>query len=60
MRVKIKWDLADTGFEGFLYEEAIRDLGLPKTLSLSLEEDEEVESYLQQEYGFYVESWEED
>ena len=60
MKIKIKWDLTETDFEGFLYEEAIRDIGLPKSIVLDLDEDEDVESYLQQEYGFYVESWEED
>jgi hypothetical protein len=60
MKIKIKWDLAEAGFEEFLYEEVIRDLGLPKTLVLKLDEDEDVESYLQQEYGFYVDKWEED
>ena len=60
MKIKIKWDLTETDFEDFFYEEAIRDIGLPKSLVLNLDEDDDIESYLQQEYGFYVESWEED
>ena len=60
MKVKVIWNFEDTEYENFQYEEARKAAGLPKTIKLKdfEEEDEEIESYLFENYGFEPESYE--
>jgi hypothetical protein len=59
-RIKITWCFEDTEFDYLQYEEARVNAGLPKTLSIeNLDEDEdEIESYLFENFGFEVSKWE--
>lgn len=58
IKIKINWSFEDTEFENFQYEEARKGAGLPSTLNLDLDEDEDdIVEYLHENYGFEVESW---
>jgi hypothetical protein len=58
----IKWDFSDTEFSDCLYEEAMNLVFLPESLDIEeLEEDSssyEIKSYLHENYGFEVKSFE--
>lgn len=61
MKIRIEWNFDDTGFEGLQYSEAVSLNSLPTTISLDeLDEDDDVESYLYENYSFWPSSWEED
>ena len=59
---KIMWDFSDTEFEDCDYEEARKIAVLPKSLKINEEEldsdaeYEDVIEYLEENYGFVVES----
>lgn len=59
---KIMWDFSDTEFEDCDYEEARKIAVLPKSLKINEEEldsdaeYEDVIEYLEENYGFIVES----
>ena len=59
---KIMWDFSDTEFEDCDYEEARKIAVLPKSLKINEEEIdsdaeyEDVIEYLEENYGFVVES----
>ena len=59
MRYIVKWSFEDTEFENLQYKEALREAGLPKVIIID-DDEEEIETHALEEYGFELESWEED
>ena len=60
-KINIVWSFEDTEFEEFQYEEARKVAGLPNTIKIEIDEDEnEIEEYLYENYAFSIESWEYD
>ena len=62
-KVLVEWSFEGTEFEDTYgqYEETCANLGLPKKVNINLEEDEDednIQEYLEEQYGFEVESWE--
>lgn len=62
-KVLVEWSFEGTEFEDTYgqYEETCANLGLPKKVSIELDEDEgeeNIQEYLEEQYGFEVESWE--
>ena len=62
-RVLVEWSFEGTEFEDTYgqYEETCINLGLPKRVNIKLDEDEgeeNIQEYLEEQYGFEVESWE--
>lgn len=51
---KIKWDFKKTEFDGFTYQEALEQTCLPEEIYFD-DQDEDIESYLIEEYMFYPE-----
>ena len=51
---KIKWDFKDTEFDELTYSEALEQACLPEEVEFD-EQDEDIESYLIEEYLFYPE-----
>jgi hypothetical protein len=61
MKINVVWSFEDTEFEEFQYEEARKAASLPNVVKIDLDEDEdEIEDYLYENYGFGIESWEYD
>jgi len=60
MKYLVEWDFSDTEFEELQYEEAIEQAGLPNYVDIDIDEDETIEDYLLETYGFEVLSYEED
>ena len=59
IKISITWCFEGTEFDYLQYEEARINAGLPKTLKIDIDEDEdEVESYLFENYGFEAAEWE--
>ena len=59
MKISVYWNFEDTEFENFQYEEARKAAGLPKKINIKkLDEDEDIESYVYENYGFEIDSWE--
>lgn len=60
MKVSVTWCFEDTDFENLQYEEARINAGLPKNVVLEdfEEEEDEVESFLFENFGFEVSQWE--
>jgi|13_taG_2_1085334.scaffolds.fasta_scaffold00293_7 hypothetical protein len=58
--IKVTWCFKDTEFDYLQYEEARVNAGLPKTLSIELfdEDEDEIESYLFENFGFEAAKWE--
>lgn len=60
-KINVTWSFEDTEFEMFQYEEARKAAGLPKSVKIDIDEDDiEVEDYLYESYGFFVEEWDDD
>ncbi len=62
-RVLVEWSFEGTEVEDTYgqYEETCINLGLPKRVNIKLDEDEgeeNIQEYLEEQYGFEVESWE--
>ena len=62
-KVLVEWSFAGTEFEDTYgqYEETCINLGLPNIVKVELDEDEDeenIQEYLEEQYGFEVESWE--
>ena len=62
-KVLVEWSFEGTEFEDTYgqYEETCANLGLPKKVNIVLDEDEDednIQEYLEEQYGFEVESWE--
>ena len=62
-KVLVEWSFVGTEFEDTYgqYEETCANLGLPKMVNIELDEDEDeenIQEYLEEQYGFEVESWE--
>ena len=62
-KVLVEWSFAGTEFEDTYgqYEETCINLGLPSIVKVELDEDEDeenIQEYLEEQYGFEVESWE--
>jgi len=58
-KISITWCFEGTDFDYLQYEEAIDNARLPETLSIDIDEDEEeVESYLYENFGFEIVEWE--
>ena len=61
MSIKVIWDFEDTEYENFQYEEARKAAGLPKSIKVpDIDEDEDICEYIFENYGFNVESIDED
>jgi hypothetical protein len=62
MKIKVTWDFEGTEFETLQYEEARKQLGLPSSVNVDLDEDEyeDPKEYLEATYSFYVLEYEED
>ena len=59
IRINVTWCFEGTEFDYLQYEEARLNAGLPKSLSIDFDEDEEeIESYLFENYGFEAAGWE--
>lgn len=60
-KINVTWSFEDTEFEMFQYEEARKAAGLPRSVKIDIDEEEiEVEDYLYESYGFFVEEWDDD
>ena len=62
-KVLVEWSFEGTEFEDTYgqYEETCANLGLPKKVNIELDEDEgeeNIQEYLEEQYGFEVETWE--
>ena len=62
-KVLVEWSFIGTEFEDTYgrYEETCINLGLPSIVKIELDEDEDeenIQEYLEEQYGFEVESWE--
>tara|TARA_B100001059_G_C17806843_1_gene569718 strand:- start:1493 stop:1699 length:207 start_codon:yes stop_codon:yes gene_type:complete len=62
-KVLVEWSFARTEFEDTYgrYDETCINLGLPKSVNIELEDDEDesnIQEYLEEQYGFEVESLE--
>jgi hypothetical protein len=58
-KISVTWCFEGTEFENLQYEEARLNAGLPKVLKIDFdEEEEEIESYLFENYGFEPLEWE--
>jgi hypothetical protein len=58
-KINVVWSFEDTEFEDLQYEEARENASLPKVVKIDFDEDEdEIESYLYENYGFEIKEWE--
>ena len=58
-KVNVVWSFEETEFENFQYEEARKSAGLPASIVIDIEEDdEEIDVYAYENFGFEISEWE--